>query len=87
MVDYEYIFAMNLHEKLKQLVIGWIFCEIDRNDRLHVVIKTKRGDFEFETYVNDISDKIVNGYTTDYATYEIMQKYKRFITNRFIINN
>lgn len=83
MLDYEYIFAKNLHEKLKQTIKGGIYCSVNENDQLYVKI-INDGDLKFELYIYDISEKIVNGYSTDYALYEIMQKYKKFILHRFI---
>lgn len=83
MMDYVQIFAKYLREKIHLKV--WherIFIARTYDDDLFVQIVLKNG-LTFETSIPDISDKIVNGYTTDYAAYEILQKLKRFIIKSY----
>mgnify|MGYP006968139813 CR=1 FL=1 len=84
-ISYEHVFSMNLHEKLKQKIVAWIFCEINSENQLHVVIRTKQGGFRYESCIDDISEKIVNGYSTDYAAYEIIRDFRKYITRCFIV--
>lgn len=86
MMDYEYIFSTNVWQKLKERVWGKARCTINDNDQLLVRIESKYGLY-FETTIDNISEKIVNGYSTDYAAFEITKKYERFIHNRFVKNN
>ena len=82
MNDYEYLFIANLHSKLKLLIDGSIFVKVTHDDRLYVEIK--RLDLTYRGYiVNDFSERIKNGYTTDYAVYEIVKEYKEFIHRIF----
>lgn len=83
MVDYVQIFAKNLREKIHLKV--WherIFITRTYDDDLIVQIALKNGP-TFETRILDISGKILNGYTTDYAAYEILQELKRFIVKSY----
>lgn len=39
MMDYEQLFAMNLHQKLRERVKGKVFCEVTQNNILVVACK------------------------------------------------
>ena len=84
MMDYEYLFAMTLHQKLRERVYGKIFCEINRSNVLVVEIKS-RGDWIFNMEFDNFSERFINGFTTEYAMYEVINKYKKFITNRYFV--
>ena len=51
------------------------------DDKLEIVIARTSENLVFTMYVDDFSTKLLNGYSTDYAVYEILEKYKRFIMN------
>lgn len=85
MVDYVQVFAKNLREKIHLKV--WherIFIARTYDDELFVRIALSGGP-TFETSIPDISNKIVNGYTTDYAAYEILQELRRFIIKTYFV--
>lgn len=84
MKEYEYLFATTLHEKLKEKIIGRIFCKVNTMDQLYVTITTY-GDVKYETSVEDFSKKVLNGWTTDYAAYEITEQYRKSINKRYFI--
>lgn len=84
MMDYEYLFAMTLHQKLRERVKGSVFCVVNQNNILVVQIKS-RGDWKFTMEYDNFAERFLNGLTTDYAMYEILSKYKNFITNRYFI--
>ena len=84
MMDYEYLFAMTLHQKLRERVYGKIFCEVNRDNVLVVEIKS-RGDWIFNMEFDNFSERFINGFTTEYAMYEVINKYKKFITNRYFV--
>ena len=44
MTDYEYLFSMNLHAKLKERIQGGIFVKVNENDSLVVAIKRNDGN-------------------------------------------
>lgn len=82
MNEYEYLFVTNLHIKLKHVIDAAIFVKVTHDDQLYVEIK--RFDLVFRGYIcNDFSERIRNGYTTDYAVYEIVKEYKEFIHKIF----
>lgn len=68
--DYEYLFSMNLQAKLKE------------NDSL-VIKVTRRDGNNFDMSFTDFANKMLNGLTTDYAAYEVIQKYKKFVMTQF----
>lgn len=83
MADYEYLFANILHAKLKEKIIGKIFVAVTRENALLVKIESF-GGLSFSTTIENFSDKILNGYSTEYATYEIVGQYKKFVINKFL---
>ncbi len=80
--DYEYLFSMNLQAKLKERIQGGIFVKVDKDDILTVKI-TRRDNNNFETSFTDFSDRMLNGFTTDYAAYEVTKKYREFVMKQF----
>lgn len=83
MSNYEYVFATNLHEKLKGQIRGRIFVKVVSDDRLYVSIQRDVADKVFNLYINNFSDRILNGWSTDYAAYEIRQDYRKFIMKKY----
>lgn len=75
MADYEYIFSTLLHKKLKEKIVGHIYVAV-RNDILITEIDTI-GGIKIDISINDFANKLVNGYSTDYAAYEIAKEYKK----------
>lgn len=39
--------------------------------------------FAFDMSFTDFANKMLNGLTTDYAAYEAIQKYKKFVMTQF----
>lgn len=83
MMDYEYLFATTLHAKLKEKIIGKIYVAVTRENALLVKIESF-GGLSYSTAIDNFSDKILNGYSTDYAAYEIVNQYRKFVTNKFL---
>lgn len=81
MTEYEYIFAISLQQKLKRRIKGNIYVTVIRDDKLYVKIK-KDSDFIFETTIDRFTDKLQNGFTSDYAAYDILKQYKQFVYER-----
>lgn len=82
MDNYKYIFSCILHEKLKEKVEGKVFVKVTRNDELLVIIQSY-GDIEYKTFISNFSEKILNGWGAEYAVYEIMREYKKFIMKKY----
>lgn len=80
--DYEYLFSTNLHAKLKERIQGGIFVKVNENDSLVVAIKRKDGN-NFDMSFTDFSNRILNGFSTDYAAYEVQKKYQKFVMKQF----
>ena len=80
--DYEYLFSMNLQTKLKERIQGGIFVKVDRGDNLIVEI-TRRDRNNFEMSFTDFSNRMLNGFSTDYAAYEVVKKYQKFVMKQF----
>lgn len=82
MKDYEYLFATTLQQRLKEKIVGKIFIKVTLHDELFIKIDTL-GGLEYKLFINDFSNKILNGWTTEYAAYEVITQYKRFINERY----
>lgn len=85
MADYEYIFSTSLHGKLKEKIYGRIFVKVTYDDKLFINIIREREDINFTMYINDFSAKILNGYTSEYAVYEVLKAYKKFILKKYFV--
>lgn len=82
MMDYEQVFAMTLHQKLKEKVNGSVYCIVNQDNILIVEIKS-RGDWTFNMQFDNFAERFLNGFSTEYAMFEILNKYKKFIINRY----
>lgn len=82
MTDYEYLFSTNLHAKLKERIQGGIYVKVNDNDSLVVKIMRQDGN-NFDVSFTDFSNKFLNGFTTDYAAYEVRRKYRDFVMKQF----
>lgn len=84
MVDYEYLFATNLHQKLKEIVKGKVFCAI-KDNHLYVSIETKEiGKYEY-TMNNSFSDDLINGrISTDNVVDIVAREYRSYVIQHFL---
>lgn len=82
MLDYECLFSNHLYEKLKGVIKGGIFVKVNENDSLVVEIKRKDGNI-FGVSFTDFSNRILNGFTTEYAVYEVTRKYRKYVMEQF----
>lgn len=55
------------------------------NSKMEIMIVRNNEDLKFQTTINNLSDKMLHGYSADYAAHEILEKFKRFILNRYFI--
>lgn len=81
MLDYGYVFARALHEKLKAKVYAGVHVKCTEQDTIEVVIARTSEDLIFRMEIQNFSEKILYGYSTEYAAYEILSKYRKFIQN------
>lgn len=82
MADYEYTFAVTLSQKLKHKIAGGNHVCVTDNDELLVKI-IRDGAVDFKVYICNFSEKIRNGWSTDYAAYEIVNAYKDYIMKKY----
>lgn len=82
MADYEYTFAVALQQKLKNKIQGAIHVCVVDTDELIVKI-TRNGVIDFKVSIPNFSNRILNGYTSDYAAYEIVNEYKKCLMKRY----
>ena len=75
MTDYEYLFSMNLQAKLKEKIQGAIYVKVNENDSLVIKI-TRRDENNFDMSFTDFSNKFLNGFSTDYAAYEVQKNIR-----------
>ena len=80
MTDYGKLFASKVQSKLKEKIIGNIFVTVTKEDTLYIQITRDGRDTQMQTYINNLSEKMLNGYSTDYAVYEIMKQYREHVT-------
>lgn len=81
MMEYEYIFSNTLKNKIIEKIKGGVKTWITR-DELHVSILLDQYNIQFEHVIPNISDRILNGYTTDYALYEVTKVYKAYLSEK-----
>lgn len=82
MLDYECLFSNHLYEKLKGVIKGGIFVKVNENDSLVVEIKRKHGN-NFGVSFTDFSNRVLNGFATEYAAYEVTKRYQKFVMRQF----
>lgn len=76
--DYKQLFSMTLQQKLKYRIKGNIYVKVTLDDALLVVI-SQNGETIFKKFIDNISDKIRNGLTTDYCAYEVVKEYREVV--------
>ena len=81
MLDYEYIFATELHKKLKPRIKGKIYVCITKYNELSVKINNLNLEYEYLSE-NKFSDMILNGYSTEDALYDVMNDYNDYVYNQ-----
>ena len=77
----EQLFSMAVQQKLKRQIIAKIFVKVIWSDELLVVI-TREDELEFKLSIGNISEKIINGLTSDYMAYQILRQYREFLIER-----
>lgn len=63
-------------------MIKWCFGFTVEDDSL-VIKVTRRDGNNFDMSVTDFANRMLNGLTTDYTAYEVVQKYKKFVMTQF----
>ena len=82
MLDYEFIFSTELHNRLKDKVKGKVWVKA-YNDELHVKVETRECGDEYEFVVCDLSTKVLNGLNVNYIAYLVLKDYHDFINSIF----
>lgn len=81
--DYIVMFSKNLAQKLVEKVRGKVFVRVTSEDELYVSINFS-DDIKFKTTLGRFSERIVNGWSMDYACYEIQKQYEKFILKQVL---
>ena len=81
MLDYEYIFATELHKKLQPRIEGKIYVCITKHNKLSVKIDNLNLEYECLSE-NKFSDMILNGCSTNGALYDVMNDYNTYVYNQ-----
>ena len=82
MADYEFVFMIKLHEKLKEKIVGRVFLKMTPHDEMYVNIRRLDG-FDFDMYIKDFSTKILHGYSTDEAVSTICKEYRDQVLRKY----
>ena len=84
MVDYEYLFATNLHQKLKEAIKGKVFCAI-KHDHVYVSVETKEiGKYEY-TLNSSFADDLIHGQiSTDNVAEVVVRDYRSYVIRQFL---
>lgn len=77
----ERIFAQNLKAKLLEKIYGRLCVRIFK-DEVHVYIECW-SDIDCEIVLTDFTNRVINGWSTDYAAYEVLEQYKKVVRNRY----
>jgi hypothetical protein len=77
----EKIFAKNLAEKLVEKIYGKIVVKIF-NDEVHVYIKCW-SDIDCEVVLENFTERVLHGWSTDYAAYEVLEQYRKCVMRRY----
>lgn len=79
MSELEYLYATNLHKRLKEKIRGKVFTKIEHDE---LRIRIDAFDCWFEMVISDISKCIIYGTGTDLIANEVCEKYRKYISNR-----
>ena len=82
--ELKYVFAVALHQKLKQRIAGRIFVKVIYGDRLYIKIESY-GGLVYESYVDNFTEKALNGLNSEYVAYEIANEFKKVVLNKYFI--
>lgn len=82
MQDYEYLFVKTLHQKLKEKIVGKIFVNV-AHDELIIKIETY-GGLIFSASFGNFSERFMNGFSTEYAAFDVFKQYEKFISNNVL---
>lgn len=74
----ETVFTIALQQKLKNKIVGKIFVRYVSTDSIYVQITTEDG-LDYKTHLNNFTERVLNGWSAEYAAYEIFSEYKKFI--------
>lgn len=84
-MDYERLFTDALFSALKEKIKGGIFVRVYSNDTLVVKISHHDNDPNFEMKFDNFSQKILHGWSTSYAAYEIVSAYKKHVLRNYFV--
>lgn len=83
MLNYGKVFAAALHERLKEQIVAHIYVTYDENDQIYINIKSY-DDVDYRMRITELSEKVVRGYSSEYACYEIVKDFRKYINEKFV---
>lgn len=83
MAEFEYLFCIELQKKLREKIVGNIFVKVNLDDELIVNIRLEYENINYGWKTGDISKKLLHGYNSDDAVWDVYNSYKGFIINHF----
>ena len=86
MVDYGYCFAMALQQRLKSKIKGRIFVAVNDDDVLFINI-TNKDETVFKISFNNFANRLYNGWTSEYAAYEVISEYRKKLFDRYFYHD
>ena len=82
-MDYEYLFSRRLHEELKNMIKGMVYCKVI-NDTLVVVISTREG-VQFEWLLENFAHKLILGLINpEMVAHVVARKYRMHVLDTFM---
>ncbi len=85
MEEYESLFCMALHNRLKEKLIGKVYCEVNESDQLYVSI-TSYQNVKWEYRLDNFSRRIqLVQITSDGVANDIIKKYKGIILRKYFV--
>lgn len=81
MREIKQVFARNLGQKLAEKIFGKVSVKI-YDDEIHVNIQCWT-DMDCEIVLNNFTNRIINGYSTDYAAYEVLEQYRKIVMRKY----
>ena len=82
MSDFEKLFTLTLHGKLKDRITGKIFVKVIQGDILFVRI-ISYGDTKYEYRLENFSERILNGMSTEYVAYDVTKGFEHNILKKY----
>ena len=79
-LDYEWDFLMILHARLKEIIVGKVYTDIE-DDQLYVEFTYEQQVWHYR--LDDFGSRFYNGLTVEHVVNEVTRLYRRFILRKY----